>query len=555
MDQTKPEQNLAFRAKGSKPERQDKKSKGKPAAAADAKGNADTKGLTVTRTEDLGRWYAEMLVKGKICSFYDIQGCYILEPPLIFAWDEVRKFFDAKIKTIGVRNCYYPLFISKDNLEKEASHIEGFAAEVAWVTHGGKSKLEKPISVRATSETAMYQDFADKIQSWRDLPLKRNQWNNVVRWEFSHCTPLLRSREFLWQEGHTVHLEKSQADAEVLQILDWYAVVYEELLAVPVVKGRKTENEKFPGALYTCTIESFVEANGRAIQAGTSHALGQGFSVMYNITVEDPSPKVDGEGPKPRLHVWQNSWGLSTRSLGTMLIIHADDKGAVWPPRVAEYQVAIVPVGLTARISEADRQKILKDAENIGQTLSEAGIRVECDTREHYSPGWKFNEYELRGFPLRIEFGPKDAAKNAITTVRRDTGERGTIQISDGKAMASEVQALLDKIQNEMLERARKMYSDHIKYTSNWDDVVPLLNAKSVIRMPHCGDGECAELVKKETAELCKTAENVDPRAPSMGAKALCVPFEQIELQENARCTRPACGKPAVNYTQFGRSY
>jgi prolyl-tRNA synthetase len=289
-------------------------------------------------------------------------------------------------------------------------------------------------------------------------------------------------------------------------------------VTVPVVKGRKTENEKFPGALYTCTIESFVEANGRAIQAGTSHALGQNFSIMYGITVEDPSQKVDGEGLKPRLHVWQNSWGLSTRSLGTMLMIHSDDKGAVFPPRCAEFQVAIVPVGLTARSSEGDKQKILKDAESIGQSLSEAGIRVQCDTRLHYSPGWKFNEYELRGFPLRIEFGPKDAEKGVITTVRRDTGEKGIIQISDRKAMAGEVQALLDKMQNEMLKRARKMYQDHIKYTSNWDDVVPLLNTKNVIRMPHCGDGECAELVKEETAELCKTAD-VDPRAPSMGAK------------------------------------
>jgi len=235
---------------------------------------------------------------------------------------------------------------------------------------------------------------------------------------------------------------------EVLQILDWYAAVYEELLAVPVVKGRKTENEKFPGALYSCTVETLISANGRGIQAGTSHALGQNFSRMYDITVEDPSPKVDGEGPKPPLHVWQTSWGISTRSLGTMLMIHSDDKGAIFPPRVAEFQVAIVPVGLTVRTSEADKQKILEEAKNIGRTLSEASIRVQCDTREHYSPGWKFNEYELRGFPIRIEFGPKDAAKGVITTARRDTGEKGTIQISDGKAMASEVQALLGKIQS-----------------------------------------------------------------------------------------------------------
>ncbi|KAI0910706.1 hypothetical protein F4823DRAFT_589261 [Ustulina deusta] len=534
--------NLAVRGK---PGKTGKKPKEKQAA------NVDTKGLTALRSQDIALWYTEMITKAGIVSYYDVQGCYILEPPAIFAWEQIRTFFDAKIKTIGVRNCYYPLFISRENLEIEKDHVDGFSAEVAWVTHGGKSKLEKPIAVRPTSETAMYRDFSNKINSHRDLPFKRNQWNNVVRWEFTHCTPLLRSREFLWQEGHTAHLTRESADQEVLQILDWYADVYEQLLAVPVVKGRKTENEKFPGALYTTTIESFIEANGRAIQAGTSHALGQNFARMYDITVEDPaSKKVDGESQK--LHVWQNSWGLSTRSLGTMLMIHGDDKGAIFPPRVAEFQVALIPVGLTARTLDTDRQKLLEDIQGIAETLTTSGIRVECDTRSQYSPGWKFSEYELRGFPLRIEFGPKDAANGVVTTVRRDTGEKGTIQTSDN--MANDVQKLLDQIQQDMLTRAREMYQGHIKYTSNWDEVVPLLNDKNVIRMPHCGDGACAEAVKKETAEMCKTA-NMDPRAPSMGAKSLCVPFEQLDLPKDALCTRANCGKPAVNYTQFGRSY
>ncbi|KAI9661689.1 MAG: hypothetical protein M1821_008927 [Bathelium mastoideum] len=496
----------AKKGKKDKPEKANKQQEKKTEKQT---GNLDTKGLTVTRAEDLGAW------------------CYILDPPLIFAWDEIRKYFDAKIKTIGVRNCYYPLFITRDNLEKEQDHVEGFSAEVAWVERGGKNKLEKPLAVRPTSETAMYKDFADKIHSHRDLPFKRNQWNNVVRWEFSHCTPLLRSREFLWQEGHTAHLTKESADEEVLQILDWYADVYEELLAVPVVKGRKTENEKFPGALYTTTIESYIEANG------TSHALGQGFARMYNITVEDPASKsADGESNK--LFVWQNSWGLSTRSLGTMLMIHSDDKGAVFPPRVAEFQVAFIPVGITAKLSDADKEKLLNAIEGISKTLIDHGIRVQCDTRSHYSPGWKFAEYELRGFPLRIEYGPKDAEKGTVVTVRRDTGEKGTLPV---EGLAKSVQELLDRIQQEMLERVRKIYHDHIKYTSKWDEVVPLLNAKNVIRMPHCGDGDCAEAVKKETAEISKT-EVIDPRAPSMGAKALCIPYEQLELPENRSETR-----------------
>jgi prolyl-tRNA synthetase len=232
-------------------------------------------------------------------------------------------------------------------------------------------------------------------------------------------------------------------------------------------------------------------------------------------------------------------------------MIHGDDKGAIWPPRVAEYQVALIPVGLTSRTSDADTQKLLDGIEGIAKTLIDNDIRVECDTRSHYSPGWKFSEYELRGVPLRIEFGPRDQAKGAVTTVRRDTGERGTIQVDE---IVEGVQKLLAQIQQEMLEHARKTYHDHIKYTNKWDDVVPLLNARNVIRMPHCGDGDCAEAVKKETAEICKT-ENMDPRAPSMGAKALCVPFEQPDLPENTLCTRARCGKVAVNYTQFGRSY
>jgi prolyl-tRNA synthetase len=248
-------------------------------------------------------------------------------------------------------------------------------------------------------------------------------------------------------------------------------------------------------------------------------------------------------------------------------MIHGDDKGAVFPPRVAEYQVALLPVGLTAKTTDEDRAKLLDTLQGIEKTLTDKDIRVLCDTRSHYSPGWKYAEYELRGFPLRIEFGPKDAAKGTVLTVRRDTGEKGSLQL-DG--IAESVQKLLDQIQEEMLVRARKMYHDHIKYTSDWQEVVPLLNAKNVIRMPHCGNGDCAEAVKKETAEICKT-ENEDPRAPSMGAKgkllyslhcavltpftALCVPFEQKDLPENALCTRPGCGKKAVNYTQFGRSY
>src|ERR1700761_9081649 len=308
-------QQLAERKKEKKEKKPSQKPKGEKSQKT---AQVDTKGITVKKEDDLAEWYQQMLSKGAFISYYDISGCYILEPASYAIWETIKAWFDIKIKKIGVRNCYYPLFISQDNLQKEKDHIEGFAAEVAWVTMGGNTKLEKPIAIRPTSETAMYKDFHDKIQSYRDLPLKRNQWNNVVRWEFRNPMPFIRSREFLWQEGHTAHLYEEGAAEEVLQILDFYAGVFEELLAVPVVKGRKTVNEQFPGAYYTTTVEGFIPATGRGVQAATSHCLGQHFAKMYDITVEDPAPKKEGEGAKPRLYVWQNSWGLTTRSIGVM---------------------------------------------------------------------------------------------------------------------------------------------------------------------------------------------------------------------------------------------
>lgn len=498
----------------------DKKEKAaqKPKQQAKMAASTDTKGITVKKEDDLAEWYQQMLSKGQFISYYDISGCYILEPASYAIWEEIKAWFDKQIKTLGVRNCYYPLFISKKNLEIEKEHIEGFAAEVAWVTQGGKSKLEEPIAVRPTSETAMYKDFHDKIQSHRDLPLKRNQWNNVVRWEFRNPMPFIRSREFLWQEGHTAHLTEEEAGTEVLQILDFYAGVFEYLLAVPVVKGRKTVNEQFPGAHYTTTIEGFIPSTGRGIQAATSHCLGQHFSKMYDITVEDPAPKKDGEAAK-RLYVWQNSWGLTTRSIGVMMLIHGDDRGAVIPPRVAEVQAIIIPVGITAKTTEEGRNGLYATVEKIRATLMDAGVRAEMDLRDNYSPGWKFSDWELKGVPLRIEFGPKDAEKRVVSTARRDTNEKSTIPIDE---LASGVPKLLEQIQNEMFERAKKEYDAHRKVVTDWEEVVPVLNGKNVVLIPHCLDGDCADAVKDETAKKGQAANaEEDSKAPSMGAKGM----------------------------------
>ena len=525
-------------AEVSLPERKNESKKGdkkekapqKPKQQAKMAASTDTKGITVKKEDDLAEWYQQMLSKGQFISYYDISGCYILEPASYAIWEAIKIWFDKQIKTLGVRNCYYPVFISKKNLEIEKEHIEGFAAEVAWVTMGGKTKLEEPIAVRPTSETAMYKDFHDKIQSHRDLPLKRNQWNNVVRWEFRNPMPFIRSREFLWQEGHTAHLTEEEAGKEVLQILDYYAGVYEYLLAIPVVKGRKTSNEQFPGAYYTTTIEGFVPSTGRGIQAATSHCLGQHFSKMYDITVEDPAPKKDGEAAK-RLYVWQNSWGLTTRSIGVMMLIHGDDKGAVIPPRVAEVQAIIIPVGITTRTTDEGKKELYDKIEKIHATLRDAGIRVDTDLRDHYSPGWKFSDWELKGVPLRIEFGPKDAEKGVVSTARRDNYEKATIPIAE---LATGIPKLLEQIQTDMFDRAKKEYDSHRKFVTDWEKVVPVLNGKNVVLIPHCLDGDCADAVKDETAKIGQAAHATeDGKAPSMGAKGTLISSDvTVELTD-----------------------
>jgi len=545
-------------AKGPKPAKESKANAPKPPQKKKIEG-AELKGVDTAKEDDLAEWYKQVLTKAKMIDYYDVSGCYILLPPACFVWRQIREWFTANIETIGVEDCYFPIFISEDNLTREKEHIEGFAAEVAWVTHGGSSKLEKRVAVRPTSETAMYGFYARHIQSHRDLPLRLNQWNNVVRWEFKHPMPFLRSREFLWQEGHTAHLTKAAADEEVLQILDWYAGIYEELLAVPMVKGKKTKNEQFPGADYTTTVEGFIPATGRGIQGGTSHMLGQHFSKMFDITVEDPGKK-PGEGAE-KINVWQNSWGFTTRSIGVMIMIHSDNKGLVVPPRVSKTQVVIIPVGITAKLSEDDKKTIYDEVESFATTLRnqrawDQRLRVETDVREGYSPGWKFNDHELKGVPLRLEFGPKDKEKGVFTFSRRDQEGKGEIKIADFEA---EVPRLLEKMQAEMLQKASEEYKSHRKVISKWDEFVPALNAKNVVIAPHCEDGECEDKIKEMSArtDVGDSAAEEDKRAPSMGAKSLCIPFEQPEgiKKGETKCVNPECGKEAVSFVMFGRSY
>lgn len=530
------------------------KSKGEkqPAMSKKKAGEPELIGITVKKSEDLAEWYQQTILKGELLEFSDVPGCYIYQPNSYRIWEFIQEFFNKRIRKMGVKNCYFPLFISEANLQKEKDHIEGFAAEVAWVTEGGKNKLDKRLAVRPTSETAMYDFYSKKIRSHRDLPLKMNQWNNVVRWEFKHPMPFIRSREFLWQEGHTAHMTEEEAGIEVRQILDHYADIYQELLAVPVVKGVKTVNEQFPGAHYTTTVEGYIPAVGRGIQAGTSHCLGQHFAKMFKIEVEDPHQVVKEGEARKKLLVWQNSWGFTTRSIGIMILIHGDDKGLIIPPRVADIQTILVPVGVTAKTTDEDRTKLYDEIKKIASTLEEADVRVECDFREGYSPGYKFNDWEMKGVPLRLEFGPKDSANSVVTTSRRDRDGKSTIPIKD---LGTEVPNLLEQIQADMFKKAHDEYAAHRKIVREWKDFVPELNAKNVVIVPHCLGGECEDEIKKDSSGQVEGQE-VDVRAPSMGAKSLCIPDEQPEeIKEGTKCVNPKCGKAARKWVMFGRSY
>ncbi|KAH9477823.1 Putative proline--tRNA ligase C19C7.06 [Psilocybe cubensis] len=502
--------------------------------------------IGVKKEVDFPTWYTNVLLKADMLDYYSVSGCYILKPWSYSIWEEIQSWFNSEIKELGVQNSYFPMFVSASVLEREKDHIEGFSPEVAWVTKAGSSDLEEPIAIRPTSETAMYPYYSKWIRSHRDLPLKLNQWNSVVRWEFKNPQPFLRTREFLWQEGHTAHLTKAEADIEVRQILDLYRQVYEDLLAVPVIPGVKSEKEKFAGGLYTTTIEGFIPTSGRGIQAATSHCLGQNFSrpEMFNIFVEDPN---DGS----KSYVWQNSWGLSTRAIGVMVMVHGDNQGLVLPPRVASIQVVVVPCGITAKTTDEQRANINTSCEDLAKRLKKAGIRAKADLRDGYTPGYKFNDWEQKGVPLRLEIGPNDLAKQQTLTVRRDTGAKNPIPLAD---LENSVSAILKTIQQDMFTKAKETYDSHVIEVTKWEDFVPALDGKNIVVIPWCNEEACEDDIKERSG---RASEPQDERAPSAGAKSLCIPFDQSKWAPiepgKTKCT--ACGKDAKHWTLFGRSY
>ena len=477
---------------------------------------AEEMGLTVRKDENFSEWYTQVVQKAGLIEYSDVSGCYVLRPRSFAMWEKIQKYFDDKIKAKGVENAYFPLFIPESLLVKEADHVEGFTAEVAWVTHSGNTKLNERLAVRPTSETIMYPAYAKWIRSHRDLPLRLNQWCNVVRWEFNNPMPFLRSREFLWQEGHTAFASKKEADEEVLDILDLYKEVFEDLCAVPVMKGQKSEKEKFAGADYTTSVETFLPIH-KAIQCATSHGLGQNFAKAFDVNF------LDEEGKKN--YVWQNSWGLSTRAIGIMLIMHGDDKGLVLPPKLAPLQIVIVPI-----LFEKTKKDVLKSCDSLSKKIGKK-FSVYIDDREEHKPGFKFNEWELKGVPLRIELGPKDLEKEQVVITRRDTGKKEFVKITD---VTKRVEGLLEEIQNDLLNKARKQMNDSLVEVKNYTEFKKAIKEGKFVKAAWCGSVESEEKIKDENT----------------GAKSLNFPYE---FKETGKCI--ITGEMNCKYAIFAKSY
>lgn len=479
--------------------------------------NKDEKGITVKKNENFSEWYQQLMIKSEIADYSSVSGCIIFRPGSYSIWEKIKEACDKEFKKIGIKNAYFPLFIPESAFAKEQEHIEGFTPEVAWVTHAGKTKLNEKLAVRPTSEAIMYESYSKWIRSWRDLPLKLNQWNNVVRWEFKNPVPFFRTREFLWNEGHTAFATEKEALAEGPKIRKTYEKVCEELMALPGIYGRKTEFEKFAGAVFSEKLHYYLP-NGRVIEGPCFHHDGQNFAKAYEIKFLNKKEKED--------FAWQNTFAISTRMLGTMFAIHSDDKGLIIPPKISENKVVIIPI-----IFEDTKIKIIKKAKEIEKNLK--SFNPILDEREEYSPGWKYSEWELKGIPLRIEIGPKDLEKNQAVVVKRNTGEKKFVKIKDLK---KECEELLGEIQKELLEKAEKLLKSNIVKTENKKELIKLVKEKKLIKVPMCNSEKAEELLKVETS----------------GAKTLFVDPEK-ESANGKKCI--ITGKEADYWVYVGKTY
>ena len=471
------------------------------------------------KSEDFSRWYVEVVQKAELADYTPMKGMMVIRPHGYAVWENIQRGLDLRIKAAGHVNAYFPLFIPEGFLKKEAEHVEGFSPEVAWVTVGGKEELEERLAVRPTSEAIIGHMYAKWIKSWRDLPVLINQWANIVRWE-KVTRPFLRTTEFLWQEGHTCHETAEEGEAETLKILDLYRDFCEQELAIPVLAGRKSLSEKFAGASMTYALEALM-SDGKALQMGTSHNLGQHFSKAFDIKFEDRNQTLQ--------YVWQTSWGMTTRTIGALIMVHGDDSGLRFPPRIAPVQVMVVPIPIGSW-----RASVLPTAESVVAGLKAAGLRAAIDAREEATPGWKFSEYEMRGVPLRIEIGPRDVKAGQAVLVRRDTRAKESVPLS---GLASRVPALLAEIQAELLAQARAFLQSNIRDAASYAKFKDVLETKrGFVRAAWCGDAACEAKVKAETMATIRV-----------------IPLDDREAATAEPCL--ACGRPGHVRAFFARAY
>ncbi|MDY6770125.1 MAG: proline--tRNA ligase [Candidatus Nanohaloarchaea archaeon] len=475
-------------------------------------------GITVSKDEDMGEWYTQVVKKAELADYAPVAGCMVIRPWGMAIWDRIQDIFDDWIQADGVEDAYFPLFIPESYLEQEKDIVEGFDPEVAWVTEGGYEELEERLAVRPTSESIIAPYMAKWIRSYRDLPLRLNQWANVVRWEATETTPFLRTKEFLWQEGHTAHADDAAADEEMYTRLDQYEQLLEEVMAISVMQGRKPEHDKFPGANTTTTIEALMP-DGKSLQSGTSHNLGTDFAEAFDITYTDRDEE------EKLCHTC--SWGLSTRVIGALIMAHGDDQGLVLPPRIAPKQVVIVPIW------QDDNEDAVRDyAEDVYDELTDAGFRVELDDRPHRSPGYKFNEWELKGVPLRIEIGPDEMEDGMLTGVHRDTGEQEQFDRDD---VAAHVEQDLDAMQDRLLEQQRTFQQENVREAASQDEIEELIREHGgYVKAAWCGDEACEEPVKDAVA-----------------ADIVMVPLEDTAVDGDCA----VCGEDAAEVAYFAKNY
>ncbi len=464
--------------------------------------------------EDFAQWYTDVVKKAEMIDYSSVKGCMVFRPYGYAIWENIQKDLDARFKATGHENVYMPMLIPESLLQKEKDHVEGFAPEVAWVTQGGQEKLSERLCIRPTSEVLFCEHYAKIINSYRDLPKLYNQWCSVMRWEKT-TRPFLRNSEFLWQEGHTMHETAEEAQAETMRMLNVYADFYKESLAIPVVKGQKTEKEKFAGAVATYTIEPMMH-NGVALQGGTSHYFGDGFAKSFGITFTGRDNTLQ--------YPHQTSWGVSTRMIGAIIMVHGDDSGLILPPKIAPIQVVIVPVA-------QHKEGVLEKAREVADSLKDA-FRVKLDDSDN-SPGWKFSQYEMKGVPLRLEIGPRDIEQGQCVLVRRDNREKVVVKLED---LATEIPQVLQAVHDGLYEKALKNLEEKTFTAHNYDEFLDIAeNHPGFIKAMWCGDAECEDKLKDVTG----------------GVKSRCIPFEEEKIGDTCVC----CGKPAKHMVYWGKQY